>query len=119
MTDLKDEGSTSFSVRRLNVPAPRVRTSQDPYEKAVPDLPLERVRELVAKGAPWSAMVVLAHGLDLGYAEAGELGAGLVGGEPGGALRVFPDERSQRGVEHGPGVVAEHRFGDDVVAHQV
>ena len=57
MTDLKVQGSTSFSVRRMTVPAPGVRTFQERYEKAVPDLPLERVQELVAKGAPWSAMV--------------------------------------------------------------
>ena len=47
----------SFLVRRLTVPIPGARTFQDRYEKAVPNLPLDRVKELVARGAPWSAMV--------------------------------------------------------------
>ena len=56
---------------------------------------------------------------DLWNTEAAELRARLVGGEPGGAVCVFPDHGSERGVEHGAGVVAEHPLGDDVVAHQV
>jgi uncharacterized protein (DUF302 family) len=59
MTDLKVESATSFSVRRLTVPVPGVRTFQERYEKAVPDLPLDRVEQLIAVGAPWHAMVDL------------------------------------------------------------
>ena len=59
MTDLKVESATSFSVRRLTVPVPGVRTFQERYEKAVPDLPLDRVEQLIASGRPWQAMVDL------------------------------------------------------------
>ena len=57
MSDLTVEPVTSFRVRRLTVPIPGVRTFQARYERAVPNLPLDRVKELVASGAPWSAMV--------------------------------------------------------------
>jgi uncharacterized protein (DUF302 family) len=53
------EPVTSFRVRRLSAPIPGVRAFQARYEEAVPDLPVDRVRELVASGAPWSAMVAL------------------------------------------------------------
>src|ERR1700739_1324405 len=56
MTELKIESATSFSVRRLTVPVPGVRTFQERYEKAVPDLPLDRVEHLVTRGAPGEAM---------------------------------------------------------------
>ena len=59
MTDLIIEPVTSFGVRRLTVPIPGVRAFQERYEKAVPDLPLDRVEQLIASGAPWSAMVDL------------------------------------------------------------
>ena len=59
MTDLTVEAEQSFTVRRLTVPVPGVRAFQESYEKAVPDLPLAPVRELLAKDAPWSAMVDL------------------------------------------------------------
>jgi uncharacterized protein (DUF302 family) len=59
MTGLTVEPEKSFTVRRLTVPVPGVRAFQERYEKAVPDLPLERVRELVGTGASWSAMVDL------------------------------------------------------------
>lgn len=59
MTSLAVNPVTSFNVRRLTVPVPGVRTFQERYEQAVPDLPLDRVEQLVASGAPWSAMVDL------------------------------------------------------------
>jgi hypothetical protein len=59
MSDLTVEPVTSFSVRRLSAPIPGVRAFQSRYEEAVPNLPLDRVRELVESGAPWSAMVDL------------------------------------------------------------
>jgi uncharacterized protein (DUF302 family) len=59
MTGLTVETEKSFTVRRLTVPVPGVRAFQERYEKAVPDLPLAQVQELIAKGAPWSAMVDL------------------------------------------------------------
>jgi uncharacterized protein (DUF302 family) len=59
MSDLTVEPVTSFCVRRLTVPIPGVRTFQARYEEAVPNLPLDGVKELVASGAPWSAMVEL------------------------------------------------------------
>ncbi len=57
MSDLTVEPVTSFRVRRLTVPIPGVRIFQARYERAVPNLPIDRVKELVASGAPWSAMV--------------------------------------------------------------
>ena len=57
MSDLTVEPVTSFRVRRLTVPIPGVKTFQTRYERAVPKLPLDRVKQLVARGAPWSAMV--------------------------------------------------------------
>lgn len=57
MSGLTVEPVTWFSVRRLTVPIPAVRTFQVRYERAVPKLPLDSVRQLVASGAPWSAMV--------------------------------------------------------------
>ena len=59
MTSLSVEPEKTFTVRRLTVPVPGVRAFQERYEKAVPDLPLAQVQELIAKGAPWSAMVDL------------------------------------------------------------
>jgi hypothetical protein len=59
MSDLTVEPVTSFPVLRLSTPIPGVRAFQSRYEEAVPDLPLDRVRELVASGAPWSATVDL------------------------------------------------------------
>jgi uncharacterized protein (DUF302 family) len=53
------EPATSFQVRRLTAPIPGVRSFQSRYEEAVPDLPLDRVIQLVTSGAPWSAMVDL------------------------------------------------------------
>lgn len=57
MSGLTVEPVTSFRVRRLTVPFPGARTFQARYERAVPNLPLDRVKELVASGAPWSTMV--------------------------------------------------------------
>ena len=51
--------------------------------------------------------------------QGGELGAALIGREPGATAWILPDERSQEGVEQGPGVVAEHGLDGDVVAHEV
>ena len=47
------------AVRRLDVPVPGVRNFQRAYEAAVPDLPLEEMRELLSRGAPWQEMVDL------------------------------------------------------------
>ncbi len=52
-------------------------------------------------------------------AEASELCARLVDGEPRAFVCVFPDDRPQRRVEHGAGVVAEHPLSDRDVAHEV
>ena len=56
---------------------------------------------------------------DRGNAEAGELRARLVDREPRAFVSVFPDDRPQRRVEHGAGVVAEHPLSDRDVAHEV
>lgn len=45
-----------YTVPRLTVPVPDVRKFKRRYEAAVPDLPLEAVRELVARRASWSEM---------------------------------------------------------------
>jgi hypothetical protein len=52
MSDLSVEPVASFRVRRLTVPIPGVRTFQARYERAVPKLPLDRLKELVASGSP-------------------------------------------------------------------
>ena len=49
----------SFVVRRLSVPIPGVRSFQARYEAVVPRLQVERVGELLSKGAPWSDIVEL------------------------------------------------------------
>ena len=49
----------SFVVRRLSAPIPGVRSFQARYEAAVPRLQVERVSELLSKGAPWSDIVEL------------------------------------------------------------
>jgi uncharacterized protein (DUF302 family) len=59
MSELTVESVASFNVRRLTVPIPGVRDFQARYERVVPNVPLDRVRQLVASGAPWSAMVEL------------------------------------------------------------
>lgn len=50
---------TNYSVRRLNVSIPDVRSFQAAYEQAVPDVPVDEVSKLVVAGAPWSQMVEL------------------------------------------------------------
>jgi len=50
-----------YTVPRLTVPIPAVREFQKRYETAVPDLPLEAVRELVGRRASWSEMERLIH----------------------------------------------------------
>lgn len=45
-----------YTVLRLTVPVPDVRKFKRRYEATVPDLPLEAVRELVARRASWSEM---------------------------------------------------------------
>ena len=59
MAGFTAEPATSFTVRRLTVPIPGVRTFQERYERAVPDLPLDKVDQLIAGRAPWSSMVDL------------------------------------------------------------
>ena len=49
----------SFVVRRLSAPIRGVRSFQARYEAAVPRLQVERVSELLSKGAPWSEIVEL------------------------------------------------------------
>lgn len=56
MTNLNVDPETSFRLRRLNVPIPGVRSFQAVYEQAVPEVPREQVHQLIASGAPWSAM---------------------------------------------------------------
>jgi hypothetical protein len=46
-------------VPRLTIPIPGVREFQSRYETAVPDLPVEAVRDLVSRRARWSEMVAL------------------------------------------------------------
>ena len=50
---------TTYTVRRLTVPVPSVRSFQASYELAVPNLPVDKVQGLVKAGAPWSEMVKL------------------------------------------------------------
>jgi len=57
MSKLTVEPVTWFGTRRLTVPIPGVRTFQARYERAVPNLPVDSVKQLVASDAPWSAMV--------------------------------------------------------------
>jgi hypothetical protein len=45
-----------YTVARLTVPVPDALEFTQRYEAAVPDLPLDDVRELVARRAPWSEM---------------------------------------------------------------
>jgi hypothetical protein len=45
-----------YTVPRLTVPVPDALDFTRRYEAAVPDLPLDAVRELVARRAPWSEM---------------------------------------------------------------
>jgi uncharacterized protein (DUF302 family) len=47
----------SFGIRRLSVPVAGVREFQTRYEEAVPDLPLETVKDMVKRRAPWSEML--------------------------------------------------------------
>ena len=51
--------TTTYSVTRLNVAVPSVHAFQAAYEAAVPDVPTDEVHALIARGAPWSAMVEL------------------------------------------------------------
>ena len=51
--------TTIYSVARLNVAVPSVHSFQAAYESAVPNVPTDEVHALVARGAPWSAMVEL------------------------------------------------------------
>jgi uncharacterized protein (DUF302 family) len=50
---------TTFTVRRLTVAVPSVRSFQRAYEAAVPDLPLDQVEALKDRGAPWPEMLAL------------------------------------------------------------
>lgn len=45
-----------YTVPRLTVPVPDAVEFTRRYEAAVPDLPLDAVRELVARRAPWCEM---------------------------------------------------------------
>ncbi len=56
---------------------------------------------------------------DLAVAVAAEQQARLVDGQLGVAVGVGVEHGPQGRVQHGRGVVAEHAFGDGVVAHQV
>ena len=49
----------SFGVRRFSVPVTSVREFQKHYEKAVPDLPLATVKDMVKRQAPWPEMLEL------------------------------------------------------------
>ena len=51
-----------YAVSRLTVPVPDALDFTRRYEAAVPDLPLDAVRELVARRAPWSEMKRLIGG---------------------------------------------------------
>jgi uncharacterized protein (DUF302 family) len=50
---------TMFTVRRLTVAVPSVRGFQRAYEAAVPDVPVDKVQALKARGAPWPEMLDL------------------------------------------------------------
>ena len=52
----RDVEQLEYTVPRLTLPIPAVREFQKRYETAVPDLPLEAVRELVSRRAAWSEM---------------------------------------------------------------
>src|ERR1700758_1998775 len=56
---------------------------------------------------------------DLGCVEAAESGAGLVHGEPSGAVGVFHDGGAEGCIQQDGWVVAVHSFRNGVVAHQV
>ncbi len=51
-----------YNVPRLTVPVPDLLEFKQSYEAAVPDLPVDAVRELVARRAPWSEMERLIGG---------------------------------------------------------
>jgi Domain of unknown function DUF302 len=51
-----------YTVPRLTIPVPDAVEFTRRYEAAVPDLPLDAVRELVARRAPWSEMKRLIGG---------------------------------------------------------
>jgi len=53
------EKETTYTVKRLTVAVPGVREFQQRYEQAVPTIPLEQIRALVHRGAPWSEMLAL------------------------------------------------------------
>jgi uncharacterized protein (DUF302 family) len=53
------EAETTYTVKRLTVAVPGVREFQERYEQAVPALPLEQVKVLVDRCAPWSEMLDL------------------------------------------------------------
>ena len=50
---------TTFTVRRLTVAVPSLRSFQRAYEAAVPDLPVDKVQALKDRAAPWSEMLAL------------------------------------------------------------
>ena len=50
---------TTFTVRRLTVAVPSVRSFQRAYETAVPDLPRKKVQALKDRSAPWQEMLDL------------------------------------------------------------
>jgi uncharacterized protein (DUF302 family) len=51
-----------YNVPRLTVPVSDLLEFKQSYEAAVPDLPVDAVRELVARRAPWSEMKRLISG---------------------------------------------------------
>jgi len=54
--DIQD---SDYTVHRLNVSVPDVRGFQVEYERAVPDVPVDEVSNLVAARAPWTQMLEL------------------------------------------------------------
>src|SRR5579863_2424909 len=65
------------------------------------------------------AVEVDAHLGDRGEAEAGNLRAGLVGGEERAVIGAGVDDGAQRHVQHDRRVVPVHLLGDGVVAHEI
>ena len=69
-TNQNDRAVSTQGVERLDYTVPRLTVPGAPdaveftrrYEAAVPDLPLDAVRELVARRAPWSEMKRLIGG---------------------------------------------------------
>jgi hypothetical protein len=49
----------SYTATRLTIEVPGVREFQRRYEQAVPFNPVDRVEELIGRGAPWSEMLEL------------------------------------------------------------